>query len=119
MKPIYQSRERADTAADKLKIYAQSQRLMILSYLLQGEKTVSDIAAATGVGQPALSQKLAELRRNELVITRRESTQIWYSLADEKVALCVRCMEAILGDDSDTKALLSMSSASDRMQCPR
>jgi DNA-binding transcriptional ArsR family regulator len=107
MKPIYESRERADIAADKLKIYAQPQRLMILSYLLRGERTVSDIDAATGIGQPALSQKLAELRRNDLVTTRRASTQIWYSLADDKVALCVRCMEAILDDGYGVEALLS------------
>lgn len=34
MTAIYQSRERANEAAERLKIYAQPQRLMILSYLL-------------------------------------------------------------------------------------
>ena len=97
MTAIYESREKAGKAADKLKIYAQPQRLMILSCLLRGERTVSEIDAATGIGQPALSQQLAELRRNDLVTTRRASKQIWYDLADEKVRLCVRTMEAILG----------------------
>ena len=64
MTSLFESRDRAVKAADKLKVYAQPQRLMILSCLLRGERTVSEIDAATGIGQPALSQQLAELRRN-------------------------------------------------------
>lgn len=106
MTAIYESREKAGKAADKLKIYAQPQRLMILSCLLRGERTVSEIDAVTGIGQPALSQQLAELRRNDLVKTRRASKQIWYDLADEKVRLCVRTMEAILGEEENMQQLL-------------
>ena len=104
---LFESRDRAVKAADKLKVYAQPQRLMILSCLLRGERTVSEIDAATGIGQPALSQQLAELRRNELVKTRRASKQIWYDLADDKVCLCVRSMEAILGDEGDVEQMLN------------
>lgn len=107
MTALFESRDRAVTAADKLKVYAQPQRLMILSCLLRGERTVSEIDAATGIGQPALSQQLAELRRNELVKTRRASKQIWYDLADDKVQLCVRSMEAILGEEGDAQAMLN------------
>ena len=107
MAALFKSREQAGKAADKLKVYAQPQRLMILSCLLRGERTVGEIDAATNIGQPALSQQLAELRRNELVKTRRASKQIWYELADEKVCLCVRSMEAILGDESDVQQMLT------------
>lgn len=106
---LFESRQHAVKAADKLKVYAQPQRLMILSCLLRGERTVGEIDAATGIGQPALSQQLAELRRNELVKTRRASKQIWYQLADEKVCLCVRSMEAILGDEGNFEQLLGGS----------
>jgi DNA-binding transcriptional ArsR family regulator len=106
MTALFESRDQSIKAADKLKVYAQPQRLMILSCLLRGERTVSEIDAATGIGQPALSQQLAELRRNELVKTRRASKQIWYDLADDKVCLCVRSMEAILGDEDDMQATL-------------
>ncbi|MBU6449550.1 MAG: helix-turn-helix domain-containing protein [Rhodospirillales bacterium] len=95
---MFRNRALAEAAVETLKVYAQPQRLMILSCLLEGERIVSDIDSATGIGQPALSQKLAELRRKNLVRTRRQGTQIFYALADEKVELCVRCMEAILGD---------------------
>jgi DNA-binding transcriptional ArsR family regulator len=98
---LYRDRELADAAVEKLKAYAQPQRLMILSCLLHGEHTVSEIDAATGIGQPALSQQLAELRRADLVRTRKESKRVIYALADDTTALCVRAMEAILGGSGD------------------
>ena len=95
MTAIHQSRAIADAAVEKLRVFAQPQRLMILSYLLGGERQVADIEAATGVTQPALSQQLAELRRAELVKTRREAKQVHYRLADDAAAMCVRTLEAI------------------------
>ncbi|MBW6532982.1 metalloregulator ArsR/SmtB family transcription factor [Sphingomonas sp. RRHST34] len=99
MTAIHQSRAIADAAVEKLRVFAQPQRLMILSYLLGGERQVADIEAATGVTQPALSQQLAELRRAELVKTRREAKQVHYRLADDAAALCVRTLEAMFGAD--------------------
>ncbi len=107
MSAIYQSRALADAATEKLKVYAQPQRLMILSYLLRGEKTVGEIDAATGIGQPALSQQLAELRRADMVKTRRAAKQVYYDLADETICLCVRSMEAIFGDAPDLARALN------------
>ena len=95
MTAIYESREAANTATEKLKIYAQPQRLMILSNLIAGERTVSEIDEATGIGQPALSQQLAALRRAELVETRRMAKQIYYRLANDTVMSCVRNIEAM------------------------
>lgn len=98
MTAFHEDREAAAQAAEKLKAFAQPLRLMILSCLLRGERSVGEIADATGIVQPALSQQLAELRRAELVRTRREAKQICYALADPGVELCVRNMEALLGD---------------------
>lgn len=95
MSAIFQSRDVAAEVADKLRVYAQPQRLMILSCLLRGERTVAEIGEITTIAQPALSQQLAELRRAELVNTRKEAKQVWYSLASEGVAKCVHTMEAI------------------------
>ncbi len=97
MTAIHQSRERANEAAEKLRLYAQPQRLMILSRLLDGEYSVGEIDEATGIGQPALSQQLAELRRADLVKTRRTAKHVHYRLATADVALCVRSLESIFG----------------------
>lgn len=92
------TREEADKAVEKLRTYGQPQRLMILSHLHAGEMTVGEIDAATGIGQPALSQQLGELRRAGLVATRRASRQVFYRLADAGVAQCVRSIEAQFGE---------------------
>jgi len=105
MKPFWQSREQAEDAADRLRKFGQPMRLMILSLLLEGEKSVSEIDMATGIGQPALSQQLAELRRAELVTTRRQAKQVFYSIADESVELCVRSIEAVFGAGDPRVAL--------------
>jgi DNA-binding transcriptional ArsR family regulator len=106
MTAIYQSRERANAAAERLKTYAQPQRLMILSCLLDGEQIVADLERSTGIVQPALSQQLAELRKADLVIMRRVAKQVFYRLADDDVALCVRAIEAMFGSGNAVSAAL-------------
>jgi len=97
MTALFEDRDLAASVSEKLKVYAQPQRLMILSCLLGAERNVAEIGAATGIGQPALSQQLAELRRADLVTTRRKAKQIWYALANDGVRLCIRSMEAVFG----------------------
>src|SRR6476659_9114440 len=99
MSALFQSRELADAATEKIRVFAQPQRLMILSYLLGGERGVAEIEKATGIGQPTLSQQLAELRRGDLVVTRREAKLVYYRLASDNVVLCVRTLEAMFGRD--------------------
>lgn len=97
MTALFEDRDLAASVSEKLKVYAQAQRLMIMSCLLSGERNVAEIGAATGIGQPALSQQLAELRRADLVSTRRKAKQIWYALANDGVRMCVQSMEAVFG----------------------
>jgi DNA-binding transcriptional ArsR family regulator len=107
MSAVYQSRQSATNAAEKLKLYAQPQRLMILSRLLDRECTVSEIDRATGIGQPALSQQLAALRRAELVQSRRSAKQVYYRHANDDISIWVRTIEAIFGSGSATVAAVS------------
>ncbi|EQB16356.1 ArsR/SmtB family transcription factor [Novosphingobium lindaniclasticum] len=90
-------RSQADLMVEQLKMLAQPQRLMILSALLEGERAVGEIEAMTGIGQPALSQQLAELRRANLVTPRREARQIFYSIASDAVNDRIRTLFAALG----------------------
>lgn len=119
MSAIYQDRALADKAVEKLRVYAQPQRLMILSCLLRGGRTVGEIEAATGIGQPALSQQLAELRRADMVVTRRSAKQVHYDLADEGVGVCVRSMEAIFAGPVTTGELLAAAIVSENTPTER
>jgi ArsR family transcriptional regulator len=45
---------------------------------------VSDLESALDIHQPTLSQQLGVLRDEQLVSTRREGKQIFYSIASEE-----------------------------------
>lgn len=71
----------AGKACGMLKVLANPDRLMLLCQLTQGEHCVSELEAVLGIVQPTLSQQLGVLREEQLVNTRREGKQIYYSIA--------------------------------------
>ena len=79
--------ENAKLASNFLKGMANETRLVILCALAEGEKNVSELKDILGIRQPTLSQQLTRLRADKLVRTRRESKQIFYSLASEEAEL--------------------------------
>ncbi len=74
-------RENAAQAVRLLKSLANESRLMIMCVLAEGECSVGALNKRINLSQSALSQHLAILREQELVVTRRESQVIHYSLA--------------------------------------
>ncbi|MCW9034433.1 MAG: metalloregulator ArsR/SmtB family transcription factor [Alphaproteobacteria bacterium] len=78
--------ENAGRVSSFLKAMANDNRLVILCKLAEGEKNVGELEELLGIRQPTLSQQLARLRMDGLVSTRRESKQIYYSLASSEVA---------------------------------
>ena len=74
----------AEQACALLKALANSDRLLLMCLLSQGELCVSDLEEQLGIRQPTLSQQLGVLRDNELVQTRREGKSIFYSIASKE-----------------------------------
>ncbi len=66
-------------ATDLLKALAVESRLRILWALLHGEHSVNDLADHVGASPSAVSQHLRQLRRLDLVTTRRQGNFIFYS----------------------------------------
>ncbi|CAI9119332.1 ArsR/SmtB family transcription factor [Brytella acorum] len=89
--------DEARELTERLKLFAQPQRLLILSLLLDGPRAVSELENETGITQPTLSQQLGALRRANLVAARRESRAIFYSMADGKATDTTRALFAVLG----------------------
>lgn len=77
--------ENARTASDFLKALSHEARLVILCLLLEGEKSVTEIEQTLSLRQPAVSQQLARLRADDLVETRRDGKNIYYSLSRSEV----------------------------------
>ncbi|WP_228268263.1 ArsR/SmtB family transcription factor, partial [Acinetobacter sp. AB118710] len=68
-----------------LKSLANTDRLLILCHLSQQELNVSQIEEITDIKQPTLSQQLMMLRKSDVVNTRRDGKQIYYSIKDERM----------------------------------
>jgi DNA-binding transcriptional ArsR family regulator len=75
----------ARQASEFLKALSHEVRLLILCFLIEGEKSVSEIEHMLKLRQPAVSQQLARLRADGLVETRRNGKNIYYSLARTEV----------------------------------
>lgn len=74
-------RSAADSACALMKALANPDRLLLLCELTRGERNVGELQEALGILQPTLSQQLAVLREEQLVETRREGKNIYYSIA--------------------------------------
>lgn len=74
----------AKSASRFLKALSNETRLRLLCQLADSEKSVSELEAALGLRQPAISQQLARLRADELVTCRRAGKTIHYSLASDE-----------------------------------
>ena len=71
--------------AEIYKTLAQPKRLMLVHELRTGEKAVGQLASSLGIPQPNISQHLSIMRKRGIVITRRQGTTVYYSLASPRI----------------------------------
>lgn len=94
----------AAAAAEFLKNFAHPSRLMIACALVDGERSVRDLEERLGVRQPGLSQQIAELREAGLIVGRKESKNIYYRLADGRVAGFISLLHRMFCESSSKGA---------------
>ena len=75
-------RSNAGQAVATLKLLANEDRLLLLCQLSQGESSVGELEQQLGIRQPTLSQQLGVLRSEQVVSTRRQGKNIFYSVSD-------------------------------------
>lgn len=92
----------ARLASGLLKALANEHRLLILCQMFDQERSVGELVRMVGLGQSALSQHLARLRREGLVQTRRDAQTIYYSLASEEARAVIRTLYALYCAEADT-----------------
>ena len=71
--------------ADFFKALAHPLRISILDALRDGELTVNEISQRFEVEQANASQQLAVLRNRNIVITRKEGANVYYSVSDKSI----------------------------------
>jgi DNA-binding transcriptional ArsR family regulator len=77
--------ELAQFKAEFFKALAHPLRIRILDELRHGEVGVNALGSRLDVEQSSLSQQLAILRSRNLVITRKEGLNVFYSISDAEI----------------------------------
>lgn len=90
-----QMRENCHEVAGLLKHFSHPQRLLILCYLSEGERTVSEIQEAAGLSQSQTSQFLKRMEAHELVCSRREGNHSYYAVQSPDVLKLLKAMKKI------------------------
>lgn len=72
--------------AELCKTFADPKRLMIISELRHGERTVGHLTQVLQAPQAVVSRHLAVLRSRGIVTTRRDGVSVYYRLANLKIA---------------------------------
>lgn len=78
-----------DEEAGVFRALADSTRRQILEELRSGELSAGEIAGRFPISGPSISRHLGVLKAAGLVQERRAANRIFYSLVDERLALCV------------------------------
>jgi ArsR family transcriptional regulator len=105
----------AEVKAELFRALANPSRIRVLEVLCEGEFSVGDIQARVGIESSHLSQQLGVLRRAGLVESRKEGSQVFYSLADPQlVELLAVAKRVLIRSLSSTHDLLADLGASGR-----
>ena len=78
------------------KALAHPTRLLIIDELRDGPRSVSELVERIGLRQSNLSQHLAILRDQRLVVARREGQTVYYSLRDARVTQAFDLLRQVL-----------------------
>jgi ArsR family transcriptional regulator len=88
-KPVAQSDQTFELAADLFKVISAPMRLKIINCLCEGEKNVSYLLTQVDTTQPNMSQHLNTLYQAGILGKRREGVQIFYRIIDPLiVSIC-------------------------------
>ena len=98
-----ESDEVFSSAAELFRLLSTPIRLKIISALCQTEKNVSQLLHEIDTTQPNMSQHLSTLYRAGVLSRRRDATQIYYRIGNERAATLCRavCMQIALEADDD------------------
>lgn len=82
-------------AARILKTLGHPDRIKIVEYLEDGEKTVGQIYRKLAMQQPIVSQHLKVMNDRGIVTYRQEGTRYFYSLANNFIIKILNCMSEV------------------------
>jgi len=77
------------------KAMGNANRLELLEFLAQGERSVDELATITRLSVANTSQHLQHLRQTGLVLTRKEGLKVYYRLSGDDVIGLLDCLRGV------------------------
>lgn len=100
--PVY------EVKAELFRILGHPVRVRILELLRDGERTVGDLRDELGLDSSGTSQHLGTLRRNGVLESRREATNVYYRVRDPRTFQLLEVARAIIGSNlAESRDLLA------------
>ena len=81
----------AAEVAELFRALGDSTRIQIIAALVDGERSVGELAAFSSSSESTTSHHLRHLRQLRLVRTRKEGRFVFYSLDDDHIKTVFRC----------------------------
>lgn len=101
--------------ASVCQILSNPTRLKILNALREQEMAVAELARRVGTSMPNLSQHLALLKAQRVVLTRRDGVTIYYRIANPKILRAFDIMREVLFEQlSEGRRLVKAATAGSR-----
>jgi len=94
----------ANKATSLLSAMCNEKRLMILCQLIDGERTVNELAELVGAAQPTVSQHLSLLRREGLINVRQDGRTHFYALAGNEAREILGTLQSLYCDPTSKDA---------------
>jgi len=85
----------AGEASALLKALANPHRLMLVCQMVDGPRSVGDLAVRLGLRDSTVSQHLALLRRDGLVTATRDGQTIWYAIGSPEAKALLRTLYSL------------------------
>ena len=82
---LKQIENKVEKATNFLKLFSNKTRILVLCNLVNGRKTVNELALLINVKQSALSQHLKKMRVDQILSTQRSGKYIYYKIQDPSV----------------------------------
>lgn len=92
---LTQLKRDAKMMAVYLKLIAHPERLLMLCQMDEGEASVSELIALSGLSQSAVSQHLAKLRDEGIVTTRSDAQTRYYRLSDDRMRQIIAALHDV------------------------
>jgi ArsR family transcriptional regulator len=102
--------------AEICKTLANPTRLRILHVLREGEKSVCELADILGLRQSNLSQHLSIMRQAQILKTRKQGSNIYYSVAYPKINTACDLVRELLIESIERRQELTKNLAAQLSQ---